>query len=105
MIQTDTQKNVIHVGQGSEHPGLLRPSLRVKTKDVHWLRRDLKLNSGEQKNYSVRIRYRQSLQQAMLYQRDKYLFIVFDDPQTAIAAGQFVAWYQDDELIGSGVID
>lgn len=105
VIQTDTQKNVIYVGQGSEHPGLLRPSLRVKTKDVHWLRQDLKLNSGEQKNYSLRIRYRQSLQQAMLYQRDKYLFIVFDDPQTAIAAGQFVAWYQDDELIGSGVID
>jgi tRNA-specific 2-thiouridylase len=30
--------------------------------------------------------------------------MVFDQPQTAIAAGQFAAWYLKDELIGSGVI-
>ena len=105
VLETDTQKNIIYVGQGAEHPGLLRPSLRVKTDDVHWLRSDLKLKSGEQKQYSVRIRYRQNLQKALLYQRDEYLFIVFDNPQIGIAAGQFVAWYQEDELIGSGVID
>ena len=105
VIETNTQKNIIYVGQGAEHPGLLRPSLRVKTEDVHWLRSDLKLKSGEQNQYLVRIRYRQKLQKAMLYQRDEYLFIVFDNPQSAIAAGQFVAWYLEDELIGSGVID
>ena len=104
IIETDTLNNIIYVGQGAEHPGLLRPSLRVKTEDVHWLRSDLKLKSGEQNQYLVRIRYRQKLQKAMLYQRDEYLFIVFDNPQSAIAAGQFVAWYQEDELIGSGVI-
>jgi tRNA-specific 2-thiouridylase len=41
----------------------------------------------------------------MLYQKEDYLFIVFENPQTGIAAGQFVAWYREDELIGSGVID
>lgn len=105
VLETDTEKNIIYVGQGADHPGLLRPSLRVKADDVHWLRSDLKLRSGEQKHYSVRIRYRQKLQEAMLYQRDENLFIVFENPQTGIAAGQFVAWYQEDELIGSGVID
>lgn len=104
VLETDTQKNIIYVGQGAEHSGLLRPALRVKTDDVHWLRNDLKLKSGEKKQYSVRIRYRQPLQNAMLYQNDEYLFIGFDSPQTGIAAGQFVAWYQEDELIGSGVI-
>jgi len=53
----------------------------------------------------VRIRYRQPLQKATLYQKEKYLFVVFEKPQTGIAAGQFVAWYREDELIGSGVID
>ena len=105
VLETDTQNNLIFVGQGAEHPGLLRPSLRVKTEDVHWLRSDLKLKSGEQANYLVRIRYRQKLQKAILFQREEFLFIVFDHPQTAIASGQFVAWYQKDELIGSGVID
>ncbi|RZJ37797.1 MAG: hypothetical protein EOO18_04900, partial [Chryseobacterium sp.] len=28
----------------------------------------------------------------------------FENPQSAIAEGQFAAWYIDDELIGSGVI-
>ena len=104
VLETDTQQNIIYVGQGAEHPGLLRPSLRVKTEDVHWIRSDLKLMSGEQKQYSVRIRYRQNLQKVVLYQKDEYLFIVFDNLQKSIAAGQFVAWYQEDELIGSGVI-
>jgi tRNA-specific 2-thiouridylase len=105
VLENDTTKNIIYVGQGADHPGLLRHSLRVENEDVHWLRNDLKLKSGDQKQYLVRIRYRQNLQKAVLYQRDKYLFIVFDDAQTGIAAGQFVAWYQEDELIGSGVID
>jgi tRNA-specific 2-thiouridylase len=105
VLETDTQMNIIYVGQGAEHPGLLRPALRVKTEDIHWLRSDLRLKSSEQKEYSARIRYRQSLQKAVLYQEEEYLFIVFDNAQTGIAAGQFVAWYEDDELIGSGVID
>jgi tRNA-specific 2-thiouridylase len=105
VIETDTKENIIYVGQGGNHPGLLRPALRVKSDGVHWIRTDLKLAIGKQAQYLVRIRYRQPLQKAMLYQKEDYLFIVFENPQTGIAAGQFVAWYREDELIGSGVID
>lgn len=105
VIETDTKDNIIYVGQGNKHPGLLRNALRVVTKDVHWIREDLKLNPEESQEYSVRIRYRQPLQKATLFQRKNYLFIVFENPQTGIAAGQFAAWYRDNELIGSGVID
>jgi tRNA-specific 2-thiouridylase len=35
---------------------------------------------------------------------DSGLYVDFEEKQSAITEGQFVAWYIDDELIGSGVI-
>jgi tRNA-specific 2-thiouridylase len=32
------------------------------------------------------------------------MYVVFDEPQSAITEGQFVAWYEGEELLGSGVI-
>lgn len=52
----------------------------------------------------ARIRYRQPLQKAVLYQFEEAFYIEFAEPQSAIAEGQFAAWYQNDELLGSGVI-
>lgn len=104
VIDTDVKDNIIYVGQGKSHPGLYRNGLKVLNNDVHWLREDLKLKTGENQTYAARIRYRQPLEKAMLYQEEKALYIVFENPQTAIAEGQFVAWYDGDELIGSGVI-
>ena len=105
VLETDTRKNILYVGQGSNHPGLLRPALRVKPEDIHWVRPGMALKPGENRRFDVRIRYRQPLQKATLYRMEDYLFVVFDQEQTGIAAGQFVAWYQGAELIGSGVID
>ena len=52
----------------------------------------------------ARIRYRQPLQKAELHQTDNGMYVIFEDAQAAISEGQFVAWYQDNELLGSGVI-
>jgi tRNA-specific 2-thiouridylase len=104
VLETDTINNVIYTGQGSSHPGLNRRGLRVLKKDVHWLRDDLQLEPGEERNYLARIRYRQALQKAKLIMRDEVLFILFEEDQNAIASGQFVVWYEGEELIGSGVI-
>jgi tRNA-specific 2-thiouridylase len=32
------------------------------------------------------------------------MYVVFEKPQSAITEGQFVAWQEKDEVIGSGVI-
>lgn len=104
VIGTDTTENLIFVGQGENHPGLLRKGLSVENSDVHWVRTDLQLSPNESIRYKARIRYRQDLHDCTLYQRDKNLFIIFDEVQRAVAPGQFVAWYYGDELIGSGVI-
>ncbi len=104
VIETDVKENIIYTGQGENHPGLLRAGLVVKKDKIHWVRPDLKLKVGETARYQARIRYRQPLDWATLYQEEEGLYIIFNRPQKAIAKGQFVAWYNKDELVGSGVI-
>ena len=105
IIGTDTTENIIYVGQGEDHPGLFRNGLTVKNDDIHWLRTDLELKAGEEKDFLCRIRYRQSLTEAKLIQKNNELLISFPNAQRGITSGQFVAWYKNDELIGSGVIN
>ncbi len=104
VIDTDVEDNIIYVGEGKDHPGLLRSTLFVPNDDLHWVRPDLSLTHGEELSVLARIRYRQPLEDAVLYQTEKGLYVTFSNPQTAITEGQFVAWYLNDELVGSGVI-
>ena len=104
VLEKDVKENLIYVGQGGDHPGLMRKGLKVALKDMQWLRTDLSLNLGESKAYDVRIRYRQDLEKATLHHLEDGLYIVFEELQSGIAAGQFAAWYNGEELIGSGVI-
>ena len=104
VLSTDTIRNIVYVGEGENHPGLHRSGLLISPEDIHWVREDLKLKTGESKEYLVRIRYRQPLEKATLINKEEGLYIVFERKQKGIAAGQFSAWYQDEELIGSGVI-
>lgn len=104
VIDTDVEDNVIYTGQGKEHPGLLKKALFVKEDELHWIREDLALNIDETMSVKARIRYRQPLQHATLHRVDSGLYVEFEDFQSAITEGQFVAWYLDDELVGSGVI-
>ncbi|GIL24539.1 MAG: tRNA-specific 2-thiouridylase MnmA [Bacteroidota bacterium] len=105
VIGTDTDKNIIYTGSGDDHPGLYRKGLFVPLADEHWIREDLKLNIGESKNFVARIRYRQPLEPCTLFRKEDGLYIIFDKPQRGVTPGQFVAWYEHDELIGSGVIN
>lgn len=104
VISTDVNENIIYVGEGQSHPGLFREALKIQKSEIHWVREDLKLKANEQMNVLVRIRYRQPLQKAILYQTKEDLYIHFEVAQSAITPGQFAAWYVDNELIGSGVI-
>ena len=105
VIGTDTDKNLIYMGMGEDHPGLYRRCLFISPADEHWVRSDLKLEEGESRKYSARIRYRQPLESCTLHKKEEGLYILFDRPQRSITPGQFVAWYEGVELIGSGVIN
>ncbi len=105
VLATDVALNIIYVGQGKTHPGLHRRGLRVTPSEIHWIRTDLELPIGESMEVNARIRYRQPLESARLFQKDSGLYVIFEKEQTAISSGQFVAWYENDELLGSGVIE
>jgi tRNA-specific 2-thiouridylase len=77
----------------------------------------MEMRVGEQRRYSVRIRYRQPHQEATFLMRGNGLYIIFDTPQRGITPGQFAAWYvpvektletgykdTSMEMIGSGAI-
>lgn len=104
IIGTDVKENIIYTGQGQNHKGLFAKTLWVKPEEIHWIREDLQLQNGEEMSVLARIRYRQPLQKATLYQTEKGLFVRFEDQQSAITEGQFVAWQIGDEVVGSGVI-
>lgn len=104
VIGTDTVKNIIYTGQGEEHPALKKKALFVSNQDIHWVREDLMLQTGESATYQARIRYRQPLFEVELHQTDHGLYVVFNEAQKAVTPGQFVSWYNNEELIGSGVI-
>lgn len=104
VIDTDVNENIIYTGQGKAHPGLYRRTLFVNEQEIHWVRKDLALHIDEKLEIKARIRYRQELQEATLYKVDGGMYVDFKEMQSAITEGQFVAWYLEDELIGSGVI-
>ena len=104
ILATDTAQNVIYVGEGDAHPGLWRPALHIAPGEIHWVNPARALSPGQSARFSVRIRYRQPLQDATLFMRDQGAYILFDQPQRGITPGQFAAWYDGDELVGSGVI-
>lgn len=104
VIETDVVDNIIYTGEGKDHKGLYRNVLFVKNDEIHWIREDLALKEGESLQLKARIRYRQALEEATLYKVSTGMYVSFKNPQSAITEGQFVAWYQADELLGSGVI-
>ena len=104
LISRDMENNLVYVGEGRNFPGLFRKALKIDNSELHWVREDLRLKNGESMEVMARIRYRQPLEKATLYQFEEGFFIEFENPQSAIAEGQFAAWYVGEELLGSGVI-
>jgi tRNA-specific 2-thiouridylase len=104
VIDTDVVENIIYTGQGKNHPGIYRKALFINKDEVHWVRKDLTIHTDETLEVKARIRYRQPLQDATLHQTENGMYVVFKEAQASITEGQFVAWYDNEELLGSGVI-
>ena len=102
VIALDTKKNIIYVGEGDNHPGLLRKVLSVKKSQFHNI--DDGYDITKFHGLKARIRYRQALQSVQIKRKKSKYFFIFDEYQKSITSGQFVAVYKDDVLLASGVI-
>jgi tRNA-uridine 2-sulfurtransferase len=105
VVGIDTQENVVYTGQTDEHPGLNRFALRLESDTINWLQiinKDDLINGIE---LDFRIRYRQPLQKGVLICKSDRYYILFKEKQRGITPGQFAAWYRNNELIGSAVIE
>ncbi len=104
VIGIDTETNTVYSGQKDEHPGLNKWALKIETNEMHWINPLYEMAVGDQKEFSVRIRYRQALQKGTLTRLEDGFYILFDKKQRGIAPGQFAALYIGEELVGSGII-
>lgn len=98
VIDTDVQKNTVTVGEKSDK------KLFQKNIVVTGWHRIGKVYTLPMK-ITAKIRYRQEPQEATLTQNKQQEIIVkFKEKQRAIAPGQTLTAYQEDECIGSGII-
>ncbi|MFN4909834.1 MAG: tRNA 2-thiouridine(34) synthase MnmA [Flavobacteriales bacterium] len=104
VLATDTKENIIYSGQTDEHPGLYRLALRLESKELNWIQ--YIPNEVLEKGFDcfIRIRYRQALQKGTLLKKGERLYVLFEKQQRGITPGQFAAFYQGEELLGSGII-
>jgi tRNA-specific 2-thiouridylase len=105
IIGVDTKNNLLYTGQSELHNGLNKYALKIEINSINWLNNNILFNENDELSCRVRIRYRQPLQDAILLRVNGDVFILFSKKQKGVTPGQFAAWYQGDELVGSGVIE
>lgn len=104
VLQTDVKENIIYTGKGEDHPGLLQKALKLDEPGLHWVRPDKNKREVTAGKLKARIRYRQALFDCQIFMTENGQFCVFDLAQRSVTPGQFLALYEGDELIASGVI-
>ncbi|MFA6256417.1 MAG: tRNA 2-thiouridine(34) synthase MnmA [Candidatus Absconditabacterales bacterium] len=115
VIKTDVKKNIVVVGN-KENKQLFERTISITGR--HWIRKKYTLPT----KVLAKIRYRQEPQEAILvkspkvknqkskkgldglYGNEDVMIIVFKKKQRAIAPGQTIVAYKNNECIGSGII-
>ena len=104
VIGLDVINNIVYSGQTDDHPGLNKFALKLDEKGLHFVNNNLNINIINGCNYSIRIRYRQELQEGKVILKNNEVYLLFKNKQRGITPGQFAALYDGEELIASGVI-
>jgi len=104
VLQTDVINNVIFVGQGEDHPGLLSMGLFVLENESCWVRPSMRSKVLNSLDLMCKYRYRQTSVSCVLQVHELGYQVVFQAPQKSITSGQFVAIYLEDEIVFSGAI-
>lgn len=101
VLKKDTQRNVLIVGQGHEHPELYATKL-ISTQ-THWISG---LSPENTLHCSAKTRYRQADQLCQIISQENGNYqVIFEKPQRAITPGQSVVFYKEDVCLGGGIIE
>ncbi len=101
VVDKDLNNNRLIVGQGHNHPLLLK--IRLQASQLDWVSNHAPINDFTCK---AKIRYRQSDQSCSVTMIDEtHCEVVFDELQRAITPGQSIVFYDDNVCLGGGIID
>jgi len=101
VVDKDLERNVLIVGQGSDHPRLFSNGLLAS--QLHWTDR-----TGPQQvtKLTVKTRYRQTDIPCTLYPAGPdQVRVIFDEPQSSVTPGQSAVFYIDEVCLGGAIID
>ncbi|MDX2361174.1 MAG: tRNA 2-thiouridine(34) synthase MnmA [Crocinitomicaceae bacterium] len=104
VIDLDVDENLVYSGQQDEHPGLNKYALKIDDEGLHFVSTNHDISNIDGLTCSIRIRYRQDMQDGKILCKDDDVYVLFDKKQRGITPGQFAAFYVGNELIASGVI-
>ena len=101
VVDKNMQENALIVAQGETH--LLLSDQLVAT-HASWIgATPVGLDNGLK--YMAKVRYRQADQACTVSSDGDQLKVVFEEPQRAVAPGQFVVFYDADQCLGGAIID
>ena len=101
VVEKDLKRNVLIVGQGSNHPRLFSKGLIAN--QLHWVTREPLTQTI---HCTVKTRYRQEdVPCSVKPLTDGNYEIRFEQPQSSVTPGQSVVFYQNEVCLGGGIID
>ena len=100
VVAKDLKRNVLIIGQGSQHHLLFSGALNCQ--NVFWIN---KPSVSFPLKCTAKIRYRQPDQNCTVHKTGKGYTVVFDEPQRASTPGQSAVFYQGEVCLGGGVIE
>ncbi|WOX79430.1 tRNA 2-thiouridine(34) synthase MnmA [Candidatus Shikimatogenerans bostrichidophilus] len=107
LFYKNKNRNILYVCK-KNHKELYKKFILIKKNTIHWIRKKyilnlIKKNKGKIK-VMCKIRYNQNMEKAILYFNNLGILVNFYNYQFAVTPGQFIVWYINKELIGSGII-
>lgn len=101
VVDKDLARNVLLVGQGSDHPRLFSDGLLAS--QTHWTDR---VGPQQVTKLTVKTRYRQTDIACTLYPAGPdQVRVIFDEPQSSVTPGQSAVFYLDEVCLGGAIID
>lgn len=98
VVKKNPLRNIVYVAQGKDHPALFCDELTARS--LNWIYRPPFLPF----RCTAKIRYRQKDVPCIVESSEDGVCVHFDQPQRAITLGQSVVFYDNEIMLGGGVI-